>query len=163
VTLRKLVQLKGKDIGANHSTSSSDKTRQKISDIEWFKCGGHAHKKIECPNHHVVIVIVDGAYDKQSEDENAHDDPNSDEHFETFEYEAEDDKHELGLNCLVRQTFVHAEETKSKQIIISTSMEEITCAGFAELLMEIDSDASILTDAHYCKLDAESCRGGRGE
>jgi hypothetical protein len=37
--------------------------------------------------------------------------------FETFEYEAEDGKHELGLNCLVQQSFMHVEETvKTNQL-----------------------------------------------
>jgi hypothetical protein len=89
VTSGKLVQVKDKDVDANRSTSSSDKTRQKTSNIECFKCGGHGHKKAECPNHCLIIAIADGTYDSQSEDEDAHDDTNShDGHFETFEYEA---------------------------------------------------------------------------
>jgi hypothetical protein len=126
-----------KDIDVNRSTSSSDKTRQKTSNIECFKCGGHGHKKVECPNCRVIIVTPDGAYDSESEDEDAHHDTNShDRHFETFEYEAEDGEHELGLNCLVRQSFMHAKETKSKHINNFDFMEEITCDDFEELLKE---------------------------
>jgi hypothetical protein len=133
--------VKDKDIDVNRSTSSSDKTRQKTSDIECFKCGGHGHKKVKCPNHHVIIAIVDGAYDSQSEDEDAHDNTNSHgRHFETFEYKAEDGEHELGLNCLVQQSFMHAGGEKVKRNQYFDSMEEITCDDFEELLMETDSE-----------------------
>jgi hypothetical protein len=54
-----------------------DKAWQKTSNIECFKCGGHGHKKAECPNRRVIIAFADGAYDSQSEDEDAHDDTNS--------------------------------------------------------------------------------------
>jgi hypothetical protein len=101
----------------------------------------HGHKKAECPNCRVIIAFADGAYDSQSEDEDAHDDTNShDWHFETFEYEAEDGEHELGLNCFVWQSFMHAEETKSKQTNYFDSMEKITCDDFEELLMETNSE-----------------------
>jgi hypothetical protein len=135
------------------STSSDSRkisTGERQSNIECFKCGGHGHKKAECPNHRVIIAIADGAYDSQSEDEDAHDDTNShDGHFETFEYEAEDGEHELGLNCLVQQSFMHVEETNSKQINYFDSMEEITCDDF-ELLMETDSElCSIKSGTNY--------------
>jgi hypothetical protein len=150
--------VKDKDIDVNRSTSSSDKIRQKTSNIECFKCGGHGHKKAECPNHRVIIAIVDGAYDSQSEDEDAHDDTNShDEHFETFEYEAEDGKHELGLNCLVQQSFMHVEETKSKQINYFVSMEEIICDDFEELLMETDSElCNIRSGTNHLSLNSST-------
>jgi hypothetical protein len=130
VTLGKSIQVKDKGIDMNRSTSSSDKTRQKTSNIECFKCGGHGHKKAECPNHRVIIAVADGAYDSQSDDEDAHDDTNShDRHFESFEYEAEDGEHELGLNYLVWQ-----------QINYFDSMEEITYDDFEELLVKTDSE-----------------------
>jgi hypothetical protein len=53
-----------------------DKAWQKTSNIECFKCGGHGDKKAECPNRRVIIAFA-GAYDSQSEDEDAHDDTNS--------------------------------------------------------------------------------------
>jgi hypothetical protein len=119
VTPEKSVLLKGKDITTNRSSSSNDKSKQKTSNNECFKCGGHGYKKAECPNRRVGIAIADGSYDSHSEDD-AHDDSNvEDTDFETFQYEAEDDELELGLNCLVHQSFTPVKEANTEQVIVS--------------------------------------------
>jgi hypothetical protein len=60
--------------------------------------------------------------------------------FETFQYEAEDGELELGLNCLVHQSFTPVREANIEQVIVSNITEEITCADFDELLIESDLD-----------------------
>jgi hypothetical protein len=57
--------------------------------------------------------------------------------LETFEYEAEDGECELGLNCLALKQVHCIAEKHMTQAIVPSSLEEITCADFDELLTDI--------------------------
>jgi hypothetical protein len=131
-------EVKGKNVGTSQSSSSTTPAK-KTSKIECLKCGGHGHKQAECPNRRVILALSDGSYDSQSEEEDGDHATNiHDENLETFEYEAEDGECELGLNCLALKCVHFIGEKHMTQAIVPSSIEEITCADFDELLTDFD-------------------------
>jgi hypothetical protein len=102
-TSSKQLDVKGKAVSSNQSTSSTAATQRKTSKIECFKCGGHGHKQAKCPNRRTIIALADGSYDSQSEEEDAFINKFAELNLDTCEYSAEDGTFELGLKCLAIQ------------------------------------------------------------
>jgi hypothetical protein len=127
---------KGKVVSSNQPTSSTAAIPRKTSKIECFKCCGHGHKQVECPNRCAIVALADGSYDSQSEEEGEFTNVFADLNLDTCEYSAEDGTFEIGLNCLAIQSIATFAHNDKLQDVISPSSDEITSADFDELLAD---------------------------
>ena len=100
----KQLDAKGQAVSSNKPTSSTAATQRKTSKIECFKCGGHGHKQVECPNRRTIIALVDGSYDSQSEEEDEFTNVFADFNLNTCEYSSKDGTFELGPHHYSKKT-----------------------------------------------------------